>query len=84
MTDIMTINGKTLDEIHAEMQDESEVDARIERWHNGYFAHRDGKPRPVDNDAAQGWDHRANDMMTQVVMPVRPEGYYHMPLDTFD
>lgn len=65
-------------------EDESELDAKIDRFHDGYFAHKRGEPRPSCQDGAAGWDHRAQDCKVQVVMPARPEGYYHCAPGTFD
>lgn len=59
-------------------------DKNCEAYHNGYMAHKTGKPRPTEDQAAQGWDDRARDCKVVVVMPVRPEGYYHYPIGTFD
>lgn len=59
-------------------------EAKIDRWHDGYFANRDGAPRPDDPDEADGWDHREREKGVHVLMPARPEGYYHAPLGTFD
>lgn len=64
--------------------DEAEAEARIDRFHNGYFAHQRGEPRPSDADAAAGWDDRARDALVRVVMPPKPEGYYHCAPGTFD
>lgn len=59
--------------------DEIALDAKIDRWHDGYFA----KERPTDPDELDGWRQAQEDRKVVVVMPVRPEGYYHMPLGTF-
>jgi hypothetical protein len=60
-------------------------DAKIDRWHDGYFAHKRGEPQPVEPDAAAGWQHRADDLdRPAVLMPARPEGYYHAPVGAFD
>lgn len=60
------------------------TDQKIDRWHDGYFAHRDGKPQPSDPDAAAGWQHREDSRQVRVAMCSRPEGYYHAPIGTFD
>lgn len=65
-------------------QDDIDTDARIDRFHDGYFAHKRGEARPTDADAAAGWDQRAIDCRVRVVMPRRPEGYYHAAPGTFD
>lgn len=59
--------------------DEIAADAACDRWHKGYFA----KERPTDPDELEGWLHRRNEAPPPR-MPERPEGYYHMPLGTFD
>lgn len=62
-----------------------ECDARVDRWHDGYFAHRAGKPCPTDKDAADGWHHRRKNLPWEATDVVeRPEGYYHAPLGTFE
>lgn len=55
-------------------------DAKIDRWHNGYFA----KTRPTDPDELEGWLQAREDARRPVPVFERPEGYYHMPLGTFD
>lgn len=67
-----------------ERLDDIAQDAKIDRYHDGYFAHRKGLPRPACPDAAAGWDQRAIDCRVRVVMPRRPEGYYHCAPGTFD
>lgn len=59
-------------------------DAAVDRYHDGYDAHRNGKPCPACPDGAQGWHDREHQTKTRVTMPERPEGYYHMPIGTFD
>lgn len=61
--------------------DEIELDAKIDRWHNGYFA----KVRPAAEfpDELEGWLHRQNEAPPPR-LPSRPEGYYHAPIGTFD
>lgn len=63
-----------------ENAEEIEADAKIDRWHTGYFA----KERPTDPDELDGWLYRHESQGTHVVPVERPEGYYHMPLGTFD
>jgi hypothetical protein len=82
MSEQMTIFGKTLDELFEEDFDDVAQDAKIDRWHDGYFAAVRGEPRPTEFDAGQGWDHRANEV--PVVEVERPEGYYHAPIGTFE
>lgn len=60
-------------------------DAAIDRWHDGALDCYRGRPKASDDkDYLEGWAHAENDRQVQVVMPERPEGYYHMPLGTFD
>lgn len=59
---------------------DEEDETHIDRWHNGYFA----KERPTDPDELEGWTQAQEERKVRVVMPARPEGYYHMPLGTFD
>lgn len=60
--------------------DEIATDAKIDRWHAGYFA----KVRPTDPDELDGWLQAQEARRVRVVMPARPEGYYHAPIGTFD
>lgn len=60
--------------------DEIAADAACDRWHNGYFA----KERPTDPDELAGWLQAKQDRARPVPQIARPEGYYHMPLGTFD
>ena len=59
-------------------------DLRIDAYHSGCKLHQAGMKRP-DNDPikAEGWDDRERDMRVCVVMPSRPEGYYHAPIGTY-
>lgn len=60
-------------------------DAEIDAFHAGYDMHRRGQPCP-DHDRAMrdGWLDRQAAIQVRVVMPARPEGYYHMPIGSFD
>ena len=60
--------------------DEIALDAKIDRWHDGYFA----KQRPTDPDELEGWLHAREDAKRHVPTIVRPEGYYHLPVGSFD
>lgn len=60
--------------------DEIAQDAKIDRWHDGYFA----KERPTDPDMLEGWLQAREDAKRPAPRITRPEGYYHMPLGTFD
>lgn len=61
------------------------TDAQIDLWHDGALDALRGKPRASnDPDYSAGFDHGLETRGTRVQMPSRPEGYYHMPLGTFD
>ncbi len=64
--------------------DDDAAEDRINRFHDGYWAHKRGEARPNDPHAAAGWDDRARDQKVRVIMPARPEGYYHAKPGTFD
>lgn len=59
-------------------------DAQVDRFHAGWDAFQAGAPRPADKDEASGWDYAESAKMSHVVEPERPEGYYHMPIGTFE
>jgi len=60
-------------------------DASNDRWHDGAMDCYRGRPKASeDKDYLDGWVHAETDLTTRVVTPVRPEGYYHMPVGTFD
>lgn len=62
-----------------------EYDAKLDRWHDGVLDALRYKPSmSVDPDYLEGYNHGLNERLVRVVMPARPEGYYHMPLGTFD
>ena len=61
--------------------DDFDTDAAADRFCDGYFAHKRGEPRPTEPDAAAGWDERAASLGVRVIMPARPEGYYHQRLE---
>ena len=59
-------------------------DAAIDRWHDGVLdALRFRAIASDDADYMEGYKHGIRDRQVEVVMPARPEGYYHMPLGTF-
>lgn len=64
--------------------DDSEIDRLIDLFHEGYAAFLAGRPMPADPEQASGWRDAQRASLVRVVMPRRPEGYYHMPLGTFD
>lgn len=64
--------------------DDTAADAAADRFCDGFLARGRGKPRPADPDEAEGWDEAKRGERVVTVMPERPEGYYHMPIGTFD
>lgn len=70
--------------------DAAATDARIDAWHEGYFSRRDGKanPWPPTHSLASEWEQgraqQAKDARVRVVMPARPEGYYHCAVGSFE
>lgn len=54
-----------------------EADRLIDLYHDGYDLRRQGQPRPADPSMAMGWDDAEKASKVRVVMPARPEGYYH-------
>lgn len=60
---------------------DADLDAAIDAYHDGWAAHKAGKTCPVDKNGADGWNDRAQSMLVRVVMPERPEGYYHVKPD---
>lgn len=60
-------------------------DAAIDRWHDGVLdALRGNAMASADADYLEGYAHGRKEAKVRVVMPARPEGYYHMPLGTFE
>ena len=79
-----TFNGKTFDQLQAEFVDNFD-DAAVDRWHDGVLDALRGKVKASeDPDYLEGFAHGVNERRVRVVMPRRPEGYYHMPLGTFE
>lgn len=60
------------------------ADVRCDKYHDGYDAFCRRQPCPTEQHAANGWRNAEAASQTVVVMPERPEGYYHMPIGTFD
>jgi hypothetical protein len=77
-------SAHTIEQLNADNEAFIDEDAAIDRFHAGYDAHWAGQPCPTEKDAAEGWKTRDREGRVQVVMPARPEGYYHMPLGTFE
>lgn len=62
-----------------------EYDAKIDRWHDGALAALRYKPSmSVDPDYLEGYAYGLEQRRVRVVEVVRPEGYYHAPLGSFD
>jgi hypothetical protein len=70
------------------MEDTMTDDARIDRWNKGAIdGCRNQPPQDRwldDTDYMDGYRHGQDERKVRVVMPERPEGYYHMPLGTFE
>lgn len=63
----------------------AEPDAEIDRWHDGALdALRLKAAASNDKHYLDGYAHGEQERRARVVTPARPEGYYHMPLGTFD
>lgn len=68
-----------------EMYEERDEDARIDAYHAGYACFQRGQPQPThDADMAEGWDDAKRASWVRVELPARPEGYYHMPIGSFE
>jgi len=62
---------------------DTDLDAKIDAYHDGMAARFAGHARPADADGAHGWDDANEAKKVRAVMPRRPEGYYHQPIGTF-
>lgn len=63
---------------------DAENDARLDRWNDGALDGSRNKARASDDpDYLEGYAHGQDGRRVRVVMPARPEGYYHAPLGTF-
>lgn len=67
-------------------EDAPEADpAAIDRWHDGWFDGHRGRPKASDDpNYLKGYQEGVDYRNVAVAMPERPEGYYHLPLGTFD
>lgn len=59
-------------------------DKAIDAFHDGYRLFRQRKPRPACPIMADGWDDAQRASRVRVQAVERPEGYYHMPLGSFE
>jgi hypothetical protein len=60
-------------------------DAAIDRWNDGALAALSRQPAASeDADYVAGYQYGLDQRQVRVVMPKRPEGYYHAPIGTFD
>ena len=60
-------------------------DAKADRWNDGALDAMRGKGRKLtDSEYLMGYEHGLIERKVRVVMPSRPEGYYHCPIGTFD
>lgn len=57
----------------------------LDRWNDGALDGFRGKPIASDDvHYMDGYKTGQRDRRVRVVMPARPEGYYHSPVGTFD
>lgn len=77
----LTIDGVPVEEIEVDDFDDSAAD----RWNDGACdaCHYRAKAS-ADPDYLKGYAEGVELRQVRVVMPRRPEGYYHMPLGTFE
>ena len=60
-------------------------DAKADRWNDGALDGCRGKtPASTDADYIEGYAEGIESRKVRVVMPHRPEGYYHAPLGAFE
>ena len=60
-------------------------EATLDLWNDGAIdGCRGRKARSADVTYLDGYRHGQGERKVRVVMPRRPEGYYHLPLGTFD
>lgn len=80
----MSLSNAQMASLMALQDDEDAAVAEADAFCAGYLSFRDGKPQPTDPVKAEGWLDAQRASRVRVVMPARPEGYYHAPLGTFD
>jgi hypothetical protein len=60
-------------------------DAEFDRWADAALAALRGQPIPADDpDSRSGYEHGLEQRKVCVIMPARPEGYYHARIGTFE
>lgn len=60
-------------------------DTNIDLWSDGALDGCRGRKAQSDNPIyLDGYRHGQSERKVRVVMPRRPEGYYHMPVGTFE
>lgn len=61
---------------------EAANDSSIDRWNDGAVdGVRGRKATSQDRDYLEGYQHGREQAKARVVMPERPEGYYHQPIE---
>lgn len=78
-------NWKAISDVIGRVADR-ENERRCDQYNSGWLAGYGGKPITDDPDFAAGWREGQHERRNPVVvvMPERPEGYYHAPIGTFD
>ena len=70
---------------YGDLIDDDFDDEAADRWNDAALAALRGQPCPgADADSLEGYAHGLEQTKARVVMPRRPEGYYHLPVGTFD
>lgn len=60
-------------------------DEAADRWNNAALAALRGQPCPgTDADSREGYRHGLEERKKRPVYAPRPEGYYHLPIGTFE
>lgn len=71
------MNEHTIEQLNRDKEDDAESERRIDLWHQGWFTRYYGRPLPKDPIMREGWKDCEHSLQVHVVMPERPEGYYH-------
>jgi hypothetical protein len=59
------------------------TDTEMDLWNDAALAAMRGQPQPADDAiSAEGYAHGIEARKIRPAMPARPEGYYHLPLET--